>query len=143
MTAIVATTGATTTIKTAIPNGSVRFSPSDRVPSAPPVPPRRRRNIFEGRLEIFVAAAECSSLFNRSLAMAVTVVDTKGLNCPLPILRLKKAMKTAAAGDTVRLLATDPGAVGDVQHYCTVSGDRLVEWKDEGGVLTFDVAKGG
>lgn len=73
--------------------------------------------------------------------MSVTVVDTKGLNCPLPILRLRRAMKDAAPGTTLRLLATDPGAVGDVQHFCKASGNELLDWRDEAGVLTFEIRK--
>ena len=75
--------------------------------------------------------------------MSVTVVDTKGLNCPLPILRLKKAIKGVAAGDMLRVLATDPGAVGDIQTFCQVTGNQLVDWQEDGGVLTFNIRKSG
>jgi tRNA 2-thiouridine synthesizing protein A len=73
--------------------------------------------------------------------MSITVVDTKGLNCPLPILRLRRAIKAVAAGEMLQLLATDPGAVGDVQSFCKLSGNELVDWSDSGGVLTFNIRK--
>lgn len=75
--------------------------------------------------------------------MSLTVVDTKGLNCPLPILRVRKAIKDVAPGDTLRVLATDPGAVGDIKAFCQASGNELIAWNDEGGVLTFDIRKAG
>lgn len=75
--------------------------------------------------------------------MTVTIVDTKGLNCPLPILRVRKAIKDVAPGGTLRVLATDPGAVGDIQAFCQASGNALVEWKDDGGVFIFEIRKAG
>ncbi len=73
--------------------------------------------------------------------MSVTVVDTKGLNCPLPILRVRKAIKDVPPGGTLRVLATDPGAVGDIKAFCQASGNQLLDWKDDSGVLTFEIRK--
>lgn len=73
--------------------------------------------------------------------MSVTVLDTKGLNCPLPILRVKKAIKEVPAGGTLRVLTTDPGAVTDFQAFCKTSGNELVEWREEQGVFTFNIKK--
>jgi tRNA 2-thiouridine synthesizing protein A len=75
--------------------------------------------------------------------MATTILDTKGLNCPLPVLRAKKAIKTVPAGDILQVLATDPGSVGDFQNFCQATGNQLVDWKDEGGVFTFNIRKSG
>lgn len=69
------------------------------------------------------------------------VLDTKGLNCPLPILRVKKAIKDVPKGETLQVLATDPGAVGDFQAFCKTSGNELTDWKEEGGVFTFNIRK--
>ena len=55
-----------------------------------------------------------------------TVLDAKGLKCPLPVLKARKAMKALAPGEVLRVLATDPGAVGDFQHFCQVTGHRLL-----------------
>ncbi len=66
-----------------------------------------------------------------------TTLDVKGLNCPLPILRAKKAMKDVAVGDTLEVLATDPGSVKDFDAFCRQTGNELVESKDEGGTYRF------
>ena len=63
--------------------------------------------------------------------MADQLVDAKGLNCPLPILRAKKALKDVAVGGTLQVLATDPGAVKDFEAFCRATGNDLVEF--EGG----------
>ena len=73
--------------------------------------------------------------------MSTTVLDTKGLNCPLPILRVKKAIKDVPPGDTLQVLATDPGAVKDFEAFCRATGQELVDWKEEAGVFTFNIKK--
>lgn len=66
-----------------------------------------------------------------------TTLDVKGLNCPLPILRAKKAIKDVAVGETLEVLATDPGSVKDFDAFCRQTGNELVESKDEGGTYRF------
>ncbi|MBI4967394.1 MAG: sulfurtransferase TusA family protein [Rhodospirillales bacterium] len=66
-----------------------------------------------------------------------TVLDVKGLNCPLPILRAKKAIKDVPMGETLQVLATDPGSVKDFDAFCRQTGNTLVETKEEGGVYSF------
>lgn len=73
--------------------------------------------------------------------MSTTVLDTKGLNCPLPILRVKKAIKDVPAGGTLQVLATDPGAVKDFEAFCRATGNQLVDWREEAGVFTFNIRK--
>jgi tRNA 2-thiouridine synthesizing protein A len=73
--------------------------------------------------------------------MTTTVLDTKGLNCPLPILRVKKAIKDVPVGGTLQVLATDPGAVKDFEAFCRSTGQQLVDWKEEAGVFTFNIKK--
>lgn len=70
-----------------------------------------------------------------------TVLDTKGLNCPLPILRAKKAIKDVPAGGILQVLATDPGAVKDFEAFCRSTGNQLLDWKEESGVFTFNIKK--
>lgn len=53
-------------------------------------------------------------------------VDARGLNCPLPILRAKKALAEVQSGQTVRVLATDPGAVKDFQAFAKQTGNDLL-----------------
>jgi tRNA 2-thiouridine synthesizing protein A len=65
------------------------------------------------------------------------VLDTKGLNCPLPILKAKKALTDIATGGTLEVLATDPGSVADFQAFCRTTGNELVESKNDNNVFTF------
>lgn len=69
--------------------------------------------------------------------MADQVLDAKGLNCPLPILKAKKAIQTLPTGGTLEVLATDPGAVKDFEAFCRTTGNELVSSSSEGGVYTF------
>lgn len=73
--------------------------------------------------------------------MADRVLDTKGLNCPLPILRAKKALKEVAADGTLQVLATDPGAVKDFEAFCRATDNELVAWNEDGGVYSFLIKK--
>lgn len=59
-------------------------------------------------------------------------LDVRGLNCPLPILRAKKALATLESGTVLRVLATDPGAPADFEHFCRQTGNALLaSEKDE------------
>ena len=65
------------------------------------------------------------------------ILDVKGLNCPLPVLRAKKALKDITVGGTLEVLATDPGAVKDFEAFCRTTGNELVESKVDGKVYSF------
>jgi tRNA 2-thiouridine synthesizing protein A len=54
-------------------------------------------------------------------------IDTRGLNCPLPILKAKKALAGLQTGDTLRVVSTDPGSVRDFQAFARQTGNELVE----------------
>ena len=69
--------------------------------------------------------------------MADHTLDAKGLNCPLPILKAKKALKEVPAGGTLEILATDPGSVADFQAFCRQTGNALVEHSEDGGIYRF------
>lgn len=73
--------------------------------------------------------------------MTEIVIDTKGLNCPLPILRAKKALKGVAANGLMRVLSTDPGSVKDFEAFCRVTGNQLVESSEADGVYSFLIKK--
>ncbi|NIM70291.1 MAG: SirA family protein [Xanthomonadales bacterium] len=73
--------------------------------------------------------------------MADQLLDAKGLNCPLPILKAKKALKAVPAGGTLEILATDPGSVADFQAFCRTTGNELVEHDEDGGVYRFVLRK--
>ena len=73
--------------------------------------------------------------------MADHLLDARGLNCPLPILKAKKALKDVPPGGTLEILATDPGAVADFQAFCRTTGNELVEHSEAGGVYRFILRK--
>ena len=54
-------------------------------------------------------------------------LDTRGLNCPLPILKAKKALADMSSGDVLKVVATDPGSVRDFQAFARQTGNDLVE----------------
>lgn len=69
--------------------------------------------------------------------MADKTLDTKGLNCPLPILKAKKAIGEVPVNGTLEVLATDPGAVADFQAFCRQTKHELVEHSEAAGVYRF------
>ena len=73
--------------------------------------------------------------------MATQTLDVKGLNCPLPVLRAKKALKDLPAGATLLVLATDPGAVKDFEAVCRATGNELVEAAADAGVFRFVIKR--
>ena len=73
--------------------------------------------------------------------MADKVLDAKGLNCPLPILKAKKALKDLEPGQILQVLSTDPGSVADFQAFSRTTGNELVSHREEGGVYDFLIKK--
>jgi tRNA 2-thiouridine synthesizing protein A len=74
--------------------------------------------------------------------MADQTLDTKGLNCPLPIVKAKKALNGMTAGQVLEVLATDPGAVKDFEAFSRKTGNEILEWNEADGVYTFQIRKG-
>ena len=72
-----------------------------------------------------------------------TTLDTSGLQCPLPVLKAKKAMKAMAPGDRITVISTDPGSVKDFEAFCEATGDTLLESTGQDGAYTFLIEKGG
>jgi len=68
-------------------------------------------------------------------------LDARGLNCPLPILRTKKALAEMASGEILKVLATDPGSVKDMQAFAKQTGNDLVNSAETGGEYTFFMKK--
>jgi tRNA 2-thiouridine synthesizing protein A len=54
-------------------------------------------------------------------------LDARGLNCPLPILKAKKALADMASGEVLKVIATDPGSVRDFQAFARQTGNNLLE----------------
>lgn len=65
------------------------------------------------------------------------VVDARGLNCPLPILRTKKALNDMQSGQLIRITATDPASVRDFQAFAKQTGNDLVEHGEDDGAFWF------
>lgn len=70
------------------------------------------------------------------------ILDTKGLKCPLPVLKVRKALRTVPVGATLTVLATDPLAPLDLQHLCNEAGhDFQQEKSEEDGTLRFVIRR--
>ncbi|MDA0661569.1 MAG: sulfurtransferase TusA family protein [Proteobacteria bacterium] len=70
-----------------------------------------------------------------------TTLDTKGHQCPIPVLKARRAIKEVAPGDTLTVLATDPASVIDFKHFCNTTGNELVEWTEDGDVFTYVIRR--
>jgi tRNA 2-thiouridine synthesizing protein A len=73
--------------------------------------------------------------------MADQELDVRGLNCPLPILKTKKALNTMTSGQTLQVMATDPGAPIDFKAFARQTGNSLLEFKEANGEYSFLLQK--
>ncbi len=73
--------------------------------------------------------------------MADKTLDTKGLNCPLPIIKTKRALGDIPVGGLLEVLATDPGSVKDFQSFCRQTGNELVSSTQDGAVYSFVIKR--
>jgi tRNA 2-thiouridine synthesizing protein A len=69
-------------------------------------------------------------------------LDTTGLNCPLPVLKARKALASMKAGEQLHLIATDIGANKDIPAFCKMTENPLIEAKEHNGKLSFIIEKG-
>ena len=68
-------------------------------------------------------------------------IDTRGLNCPLPILRTKKALSDVQSGQVLKIVATDPGSVKDFETFSKQTGHHLLSHSEANGEFTFLMKK--
>jgi tRNA 2-thiouridine synthesizing protein A len=68
-------------------------------------------------------------------------LDARGLNCPLPILRAKKALNGMAAGEVLKIISTDPGSVKDFEAFASQTGNELLESTEDGSEFYFMMKK--
>ena len=68
-------------------------------------------------------------------------IDCRGLNCPLPILKTKKAVDGLNSGQVLKMLATDPGSVNDVQSWSKHTENTLLDHSEDGDVYSFLIQK--
>ena len=71
----------------------------------------------------------------------VILLDAVGLNCPLPILRARKALKDMKEGQILEIIATDPGSVKDFEAFCNQTGDSLESSSHLNGQFKFTIKK--
>ena len=71
-----------------------------------------------------------------------SMLDARGLACPLPVLKARKLLKSMAAGDTLEIEATDPAATRDFSAFCESAGHQLLKHSENDGVLYFTIRKG-
>lgn len=70
------------------------------------------------------------------------LLDTTGLICPLPVLRLRKRLLSLAPGALLRVRSDDPVAAIDIPHFCAENGHRVLSTRDDGGAMEFLVERG-
>jgi tRNA 2-thiouridine synthesizing protein A len=68
-------------------------------------------------------------------------IDTRGLNCPLPILRTKKALAGVQSGEVLKIVSTDPGSVKDFQTFAKQTGHALLQHSEANGEFVFLLKK--
>jgi len=68
-------------------------------------------------------------------------LDTKGLNCPMPVLKTKKALDAVQSGQILEVITTDPGSKSDIPALLKRLGHELVETKEDSGVISFYIKK--
>ncbi|MHA1597357.1 MAG: sulfurtransferase TusA family protein [Alphaproteobacteria bacterium] len=68
-------------------------------------------------------------------------LDTRGLNCPLPILKIKKALKQVDTGNVIQMFSSDPGSVKDMESFCNQTGHSLLSSEQQSGDYVYMVRK--
>lgn len=75
------------------------------------------------------------------MSTATQELDVRGLNCPLPILRAKKAISGMRQGEILRVRATDPGSAKDFDSFCKQTGNELISAEHKDGEYLFQIRK--
>ena len=70
-----------------------------------------------------------------------TTLDARGLNCPLPILKTKKAISDLESGDLLKVISSDPGSVKDMHSFCQQTGHELLDSSQDGDLYLFLICK--
>lgn len=71
--------------------------------------------------------------------MADQILNAEGLNCPLPIIKAKKALKSLNSGEVLEVRSTDPGSVADFAAFCNQTGNQLLSSSTEGDIYKFEI----
>ncbi|MBT3556590.1 MAG: sulfurtransferase TusA family protein [Rhodospirillales bacterium] len=70
-------------------------------------------------------------------------LDARGFNCPIPVLKTRKAMGDMTPGEQITVIATDPASYIDIPHFCNTTGHTLVESNEQDGVYSYIIQKVG
>jgi len=73
--------------------------------------------------------------------MANEVLDASGLNCPMPILKTKKALSKMDSGKVLEVISTDAGSVKDIEAFCNQTGNKLVSVTEDDGKFVFTIER--
>ncbi|GBR54603.1 sulfurtransferase TusA family protein [Gluconobacter sphaericus] len=76
-----------------------------------------------------------------SVPTTETLLDLRGLACPMPVLKANRALRDMPPGAKLRILATDRASVADFQSYCRETGHALIAFTDTAGVLSFMIRR--
>jgi len=69
------------------------------------------------------------------------VLDATGYSCPIPVLKVRKALQSMAAGEQITVTATDPASYIDIPHFCNTAGHDLLNSSESNGVYTYVIRK--
>ncbi|MEG3639021.1 sulfurtransferase TusA family protein [Magnetococcus sp. PR-3] len=68
-------------------------------------------------------------------------LDTRGMNCPLPIVKTKKRLKGMQTGEVLQVMASDPGSIKDMTSFCAQTGHHLMAAEEDGANFVFQIRK--
>ena len=98
-------------------------------------------NLYVTRF-IYLTISSTFNLLELTMSDFDQELDARGLNCPLPILRAKKAINGLESGQVLRIIATDPGSVKDFEAFAKQTGNELMESTENDGEYAFRLRKG-
>ncbi|MES9843583.1 MAG: sulfurtransferase TusA family protein [Candidatus Sedimenticola sp. PURPLELP] len=75
------------------------------------------------------------------MSQNIQTLDARNLNCPLPILRTKKAINGMESGEVLEITATDPGSVKDLDSFCSQTGHEMLSSQEADGEFIFRIKK--
>jgi len=73
--------------------------------------------------------------------MADQTLDASGLNCPLPILKTKKALQKMESGQVLEVISTDAGSIKDIEAFCNQTGNKLISIEEDDGKYLFTIER--
>lgn len=77
-----------------------------------------------------------------STVRAAQTLDMKGMNCPMPLIWARNMIDIMEPGETIEVLATDPGTIGDFKVFAKSAGHELLDWSEAGGLIRILLKKG-